>query len=461
MTYILINKVNHFKKVSGIVMKTNVKIVKLLLLLSACLMCLIGTPLFLSRLLHSPFSFFSGIPAVIIYAIAVLLLLREFNREGLKLSSLTFFFLLLLVGMTLFTRISLFPHVSGDFRMFLNDWILHIQNNPGWHVLGEEFANYNMPYLYILFGIGKIFPSSSFLYAVKYVSVLFDYILAYYVMKLVSIHYRKPFILIAAYFSVLMVPSVVLNSAMWAQCDSVFSALAVAVLYYGLIKKSKMCWTFFALAFSFKLQTVFIMPILLVLLFMKKIRLKDVWLFFMVFIAVLIPAVLAGRSPISCLSIYWKQAGDRMELSLHAPNVFAWLPKGTINRNATAAGVMIAGTIVIALLMYLYMRRLRIKQKQIIDAAFLFTVMIPFFLPSMHERYFYLADAVSMVYLYYHPRKWYLAVMVIIPSFLCHLIYLFDGTVIETSVLAFFVLAAVCLSLSDFVGRLESDVQKN
>ena len=38
---------------------------------------------------------------------------------------------------------------------------------------------------------------------------------------------------------------------------------------------------------------------------------------------------------------------------------------------------------------------------------------------------------------------------------------LFDGTVIETSVLAFFVLAAVCLSLSDFVGRLESDVQKN
>ena len=430
---------------------------KYLLFGAAVLVCLLLAPAVLSFASRQAVPFGTGIPVALIYIAAAALLFSGIGEKKRPLSLLSYTAVLVLLGLTLFTRVSLLPHVTDDFSDYLNIWMQYMLELPGAESLSAEIANYNMPYLYLLFGIAKLVPYAYFMFSLKVFSVLFDFILAYYVMKLVSMLREDRMTQIVSFFAALLVPSVIVNSAMWGQCDSVFSAFALGGLYFGLNKKSRLCWAFFALALSFKLQTVFLMPMLIVFLVRKDIRLRDIWVFAAVFVGLLIPAMLAGRSPVSCISVYWNQANSYSELSMLAPNVFAWLPQGTkSNIPVTAAGIFIAGTVVLGFLLYLYWRKDRLNTRDLIKASLIFTVLIPFFLPLMHDRYFYLADTVAVVYLFLEPKRWYIPALICIASFLCHAAYLFDAVVIPTYVLAFFILAALCLLTSDFIREIEN-----
>ena len=51
-------------------------------------------------------------------------------------------------------------------------------------------------------------------------------------------------------------------------------------------------------------------------------------------------------------------------------------------------------------------------------------VALPFFLPHMHERYFYMADVLSIVYATMRPSRWYLPVLIIGASFFSYMAFL-------------------------------------
>ena len=58
----------------------------------------------------------------------------------------------------------------------------------------------------------------------------------------------------------LLLPTVVLNGAMWGQADSTYAALCVAGLYHLLCRRPVRAGVYFGLALAFKLQTVFASP---------------------------------------------------------------------------------------------------------------------------------------------------------------------------------------------------------
>ncbi|MDO4572679.1 MAG: glycosyltransferase 87 family protein [Clostridia bacterium] len=398
------------------------------------------------------------IPLTLLYAFGAWLLLSgSRRRDEAPLEPLWLAAILAAVALTLFTRLSLFPHESDDFLEYLSVWLGEIRALPGFSALQADIGNYNMPYFYLLFAFGKLLPQSADLYAIKLVSVLFDYVLAWFVMKLVMLRTERRAVAIAAFLAALLVPSIIVNGAMWGQCDSIFTAFALGGLYYGLRRRSRLCWAFFAIALSVKLQSVFLLPMLLALLFAGRIRLRDLWVFPAVFVLMLVPAMLAGRGFIDCVTIYWRQANSYSELSMLAPTVYAWFPAGTrSNIPVTAAGVFAAGTIVFLFILYLFRRRERLDDGAMIEAAFLFAMIIPFFLPLMHERYFYAADAMAAVYLFWRPRRWYVCALVCAASFLCHIAYLFDAATVPLWLLSFFMLGAICLTLRDFLRRVET-----
>lgn len=397
------------------------------------------------------------IPITLVYAAGAVMLLKGSHTGKENMEPLWFGAILVVLALTVLSRVSLLPHQTDDFIEYLSVWLEQIRLLPGFTALVADIGNYNMPYFYMLFALGKLLPQSADLYVIKLVSVLFDYVLAYFVMKLVMLKTSRRSLAIGSFIAALLVPSIIVNSAMWGQCDSIFTAFSLGALYYGLRGKSRLSWAFFAIALSAKLQSVFLLPMLLVLLFTKRIRLRDIWVFPAVFIALLVPAMIAGRGFIDCITIYWRQANSYSELSMLAPSVFAWLPAGTrSNIPVTAAGVFTAGTITLLLLLYLLRRRNQLDNEAMIESAFLFTLIIPFFLPLMHERYFYAADAMAAVYLFWRPKRWYLSGLVCLSSFLCHTAYLFDGVTVPIWLLAFCILAVICLVLRDFLPRIES-----
>jgi Gpi18-like mannosyltransferase len=74
------------------------------------------------------------------------------------------------------------------------------------------------------------------------------------------------------------------------------------------------------------------------------------------------------------------------------------------------AGVCAA---VIAALMY---RQKNLSAKGIVFISLACVLLLPYFLPRMHERYFYLADLFSVLYALYDPKRWYIPVLVVTSS---------------------------------------------
>ena len=62
---------------------------------------------------------------------------------------------------------------------------------------------------------------------------------------------------------------------------------------------------------------------------------------------------------------------------------------------------------------------------------------VPFFLPEMHERYFYLADVLTIVMAFYVRRYWPVAVVVSACSLLSYAPFLWNRTLVALPLVAF------------------------
>jgi len=366
--------------------------------------------------------------------------------------------LLALLAVTLWIRFPLMSYASKDYVDCLGEWTAAIRQIPGLRSLGQTIGDYNAPYFYLLFLIAKAVPAAGELYWIKLFSVAFEAVGAVAVMRLVALATPRRLAQLGSLFAVLLLPGVILNGSAWGQCDMVYTALGLLAVYYGLNRQSKLSFLFFALAFSFKLQTVFFLPVALALLFTERIRLRDVWVFFAVFLVLLLPAVLAGRPVLETVSIYYKQAAYYEWLHMNAPTIFGFFAPETGLASFATAGVFAAGAVVLALVSYLYLRRNRLDTARMLDAAYLSLLIIPFFLPHMHERYFFAADVMGAVYLARHPRRWYLPVAAATASFLCYFEFLFDQTpAIPLGVLSLAMAVVIGTILSDLIRSLETD----
>jgi len=69
----------------------------------------------------------------------------------------------------------------------------------------------------------------------------------------------------------------------------------------------------------------------------------------------------------------------------------------------------------------------------------------------MHERYFYLADVLSIIYAFYFPRYFYVAVIMQLCSLLSYAPYLMNTQVINLAYVAFGVLTIIVITLTDLV----------
>jgi len=338
-----------------------------------------------------------------------------FNK---RVNCFTFAFVLTSLVLLVLVRGGMLYFRSIDYNNFLSHWITGMRDLSIAEAMVEKIGDYNMPYMYVLMLISRFQISD--LYLIKLVSIGFDIVLAYYVMKIVSLKFESINIQITAFMATLCIPTVILNGAFWAQCDVIYTALALAFLYYGITDKSVKSYIFLGLAFSVKLQTIFIAPMLLVFLFTKKIRIKHIWALPVTFLATLVPALIAGRSFMQTISIYSEQTDSYPNMVLNTPNIYALL--GYVKfENFNFAAIMLAGIATISLLYFLYINREKIAtDADYVSIAFTFVLLMPMLLPRMHERYFFMADVLSVVLVFFNKKRWYFAPMIILGSYMTY-----------------------------------------
>ena len=332
------------------------------------------------------------------------------------------------LGAMLIVRGSLFYFISGDYSSFLEHWVDDFRNAPGLTGLTMDIGDYNMPYLYLLFGISRVnFPD---LYLIKIASVIFDIMLAYYASKLISLKSNSINVQIIAFVGTLALPTVIINSSMWGQCDSIYAALALASIYHGVKGNSKLCFMFVALAFSVKLQTIFIFPVIVILLVLKKIDWKMCWISAVSFIATLLPAIIVGKPIKDTVSIYFDQTSTYDALNMNATNIYKLVGEVS-DEHFTTAAIFLAGAAVIALLYFIYVCRDRVVSvSDYIYIAFLFSFIIPFLLPRMHDRYFFVADVLSFLVFMVNKKRWFVPVVTVMCSYISYTYFVMGGKAI-------------------------------
>src|SRR6185437_6819032 len=72
-----------------------------------------------------------------------------------------------------------------------------------------------------------------------------------------------------------------------------------------------------------------------------------------------------------------------------------------------------------------------------------------FVLPHMHDRYFYSADVLSIVYAFQRPSRWFLPIAVVSASVICYIPFLWGETPLPTSFAAALMAGALAVTTFD------------
>lgn len=323
-------------------------------------------------------------------------------KEGLLKKPAPIVAVVVLTALALVLRALVFGYETLDYQNFLTRWVDFFRQRGGWRALSEPVGNYNIPYLYFM----ALFSYSSVkdLYLIKLLSTVFDVLLAYSAMRLVSRWQKSVWLRLGCFFTVLLWPTVFLNSAVWAQCDSIYVALALLGIDLALDDRPVLAMTCMALSFGFKLQAVFILPVCAVLWMQGKFRWYHFLVFPAVYVLLVLPAVIIGRPFMDTVLLYFSQTGSiGTGLNYNSPSVFA-LIRGVADTDAASkAGIVGAFAYMLAVLGVCFIGHRRLNDQAVFAAAVLLAVGIPFLLPHMHDRYFYAADILTLALAFAFP----------------------------------------------------------
>ena len=308
-----------------------------------------------------------------------------------------FFVLISIIG--LFARLSLFKATSGDFRLFLHPWYVEISQN-GVHFLSHQVGNYGILYQFIIL-LMTYLPIRD-LYAYKLVSVAFDYLLAISA-ALLSRRFstnNKTEVFLICYSAVLLLPTIILNSAWWAQGDSIYASFLCLSLLFIFEDRYTLGFVFYGLAFAFKLQAIFLFPFLLLIYFIKKdVFISHYLIAFIAFWLTGLPGYIFGRSWFSLIWIYWK-GQITIQNTIHKeyfnlscifgnPNIVysSWLERFLL--------MIMVGVLVVGFFVFLNNGKFDNARLLLLATWSFYTCMM--FMPYLQQRYGYVLDVLLIV----------------------------------------------------------------
>lgn len=348
------------------------------------------------------------------------------NKRDLNISKIYEILLIaLIILLALLLRLPLVHFQSPDYIVSLSTWYNFVKSHGGFGALKYKFSDYNIPYLYLIALITYI-PLSK-LVMIKAISIFADFFLAFMMYLVVKVKYKTGYLPLISFSIVLFSPVVFINSAFWAECDAIYAAFSLGCIYFFMTKRPMWAFIFFGMALSFKLQAIFLFPLLFFFILKGKVSVKYLLIIPAIYVLLLLPAYLIGRPFLDLISIYVSQSQEYHILSL-APNFFQWIPVRWGNQYFTVLstfGIVLTAACVSLLTFVVYISHEEISSNLIVKFSLIVTLIIPFFLPEMHERYFYLAAIISIAYVFYFPRYFYIPILIQIASVFSYFPFLF------------------------------------
>ena len=328
--------------------------------------------------------------------------------------------------MGFFMRFHLRAIVSGDAHTCLMPWYHEIAENGLYSPVGD----YSLLYQFVIWIMTR-FPSVPNLFAFKIFSCIFDYVAAITAGLIVYQveQNEKQWHGVLAYALVLICPTVFINSSAWAQCDAIYTAFVLLAIYFLDKERYNTSLIMLGLAFSFKLHTVFVLPVFLFYYFAK--RRFSILRFILVpatMVLTSLPLLFWGRSPFETFTVYSKQTSAWPSIANGYPSIWLFMfsanDEGQYECFAPEAILITIGILAVFMVCWIRKRYMPTGRNLII-MSFLLSYTCVFFLPAMHERYGFLYEILAIILAIIIPKTIPLAAMLIVISMNTYAAYLF------------------------------------
>ncbi|HEX6411302.1 MAG TPA: hypothetical protein VFZ88_12025 [Sphingomicrobium sp.] len=290
----------------------------------------------------------------------------------------------------------LWPAITGDMRDFLIPWLDTILTRGQIGAFAEPFSNYTPPYLYLLALISPLSGVLGDIGLVKALSVGGTLLLVLAVRHLLRVAGCGRNVEMAIWVALL--PSVAVNAAGFGQCDAIWSAACVMAVASAISRKPVAMLLWFGVGFAFKAQAIFIAPFIAQRLLSERMP-AILWpLPGLVYIGAMLPAALAGWPISDLFTIYLRQAEWNPEFISNAANLWAGVQYGAPTAGLAWLWLGFVAAAAASVLFLIAFRKLDGSPTPLIGLALLSAMLLPFLLPKMHERFFFLADVLALIY---------------------------------------------------------------
>ncbi len=350
-------------------------------------------------------------------------------------------------------RCVLFPFPSHDLVSFIFPWIKNFRENGNFAYLSQMQGDYLPLYMTFLafislFPGGKEITAYQYTYlqndmiAVKSLSYIFDILMAIGIYLIVTHLYKENKGLRLISFAVaLLLPTVLTNSGFWGQCDVLHTGCIIWAVYFLIKEKPLGSSIFLGLAFAFKIQAIFIVPLFGLAWLHKKFPLRYFLVSFLTIFITFLPCYFAGAHFLTPFMKYGNLTTEYMDPNLNSGSMYTFIQDIYHNKPAEMkklayeiihiAGIIFALIATVTTWFTLYLKKIKLGAKSIVAIGALFSILMPFVMPHMHERYFYVADIMVLLYCLVNKKKYYLIILMQLSSMITLMWYTFDSTMID------------------------------
>ncbi|MEA4927600.1 MAG: glycosyltransferase 87 family protein [Candidatus Limiplasma sp.] len=372
----------------------------------------------------------------------------------------------------LFIRYSFIPLKVADMEFMNMGWYGAIKSGGMANALAPQYQwTYSPLHLYLWALAARLLPHADDLLVLKGVSFLMEAglmvacgLLAWAVLP----PRRRKFGFFVTMSVLWLSPILVLNVAGWGQTDASYVALSVLSLW--LLIRDRPAWAMvsFGLALAFKLQAIFLLPVLLIAYFCRDKKFSVLWFLLIpaVWVATGLPMVLLGESPLYAVTVYLGQTSLYVEATFNCPNLFALLGDALTSKSMILGmwqryGLVLALFALGGMAAWLLYSRKRISDATLPLLGAWCVLACLFFLPRMHERYGMVGEVLLILWAVqlWKPRGFAYVVLGTLPTVSAYCQYMFRYPIFSLQCGAVFNLVLLALLTWEAVRQVNTDTE--
>ena len=287
--------------------------------------------------------------------------------------------------------------VPRDMTYSFIPWYQHIVAVGRLRAFGAPFGDYSPPYLYLMALATLLNGWMKPLLALKLLSMAIVGLMGGAFYGLLRAARQTGGASAGAAVALFAIPSVIMNAVLLGQCGALWVAPCLLAVAAVIMRQPVLMLVWCGVAVAVKLQAIFIAPFALGALLGMNWRWWHFGVPALAYLGCILPCLLMDWPLSDLVMIYFRQTQNfGIQMNFNAPNL--WLPPVYFNWVNPSLDFRIAEGLALVAGLWIVWKtcRARTAPADVIALALVSAIAIPYVLPAVHERYFFLADILAL-----------------------------------------------------------------